>query len=93
MALFGLLALAALLVAALVNGISGRHVVNGGRIGGVAILVVMGVSMALLLASPGPDLGRSVGGLVGRALLPLLLCTWSDRRHAARVRQDRGSAG
>jgi hypothetical protein len=92
MALFGVLALSALLVAGLVNGISGRPVLNGGRIGGVAILVVMGVSMALLLANPDPDLGRSVGGVVGRALLPLLLCAWMDRRHAARVRPSRRSA-
>jgi hypothetical protein len=90
MAVFFTVALAALAVAALVNAIKRRPALNGGRIGAVAILLLLLVRIGLVLSSPGPDLGRRVGSVVGQAFWPLVLSVVMDRRHAARVRQRPG---
>ena len=92
MVLFLTVALAALGMAALVNGVARRPVLSGGRIGAVAVLLLLLVRIGLTISNPGPDLGRSVGSIVGQAFLPLILSVWMDRRHAAKARQGQGSS-
>ena len=87
MAVMIVVVLVALGVAALVNAIARRPVLNGGRIGAVAVLLLMLLRIGLELSGPNADLGRRVGAAVGQAFLPLLVCVWMDRRHARRTAQ------
>lgn len=85
MALFFVVVLAALGVAGLVNIIAKRPALNGGRMGGVVVVLLILLRIGLRLSDP--DLGRRVGSVFGQAFLPLAVAVWMDRRHAARVRQ------
>ena len=73
-------------IAGVVNLAVRKPVVSAGRIGLVLIALFVGVGVLVVVAEGGPDSGRNMGKLLGQALLPVLVCVFFDRRHAARVK-------
>jgi hypothetical protein len=86
-----LMIVAAWLIAGIVNLAARRPVVSAGRIGLVLIALFVGVGVLAVVAEGGPDAGFQVGRLLGQALLPVLVCVYFDRRHAARVKETKAA--
>jgi hypothetical protein len=74
-------------IASVVNLAARRPVVSAGRIGLVLIAIVVGLGVMAVVMAGGDDMGFQMGKLLGQALLPVLLCVFFDRRHAARAKQ------
>jgi len=74
-------------IASVVNLAARRPVVSAGRIGLVLIALFVGLGVLAVVMAGGDDMGFQVGKLLGQALLPVLLCVFFDRRHAARVKE------
>jgi hypothetical protein len=72
-------------IAEVVNLAARGPVVSAGRIGMILVALFVGVEALAVLATGGPDTGFQMGKLLGGALVPVLLCVFFDRRHAARV--------
>jgi hypothetical protein len=74
-------------IASVVNLAARRPVVSAGRIGLVLIVIFVGLGAMAVVMAGGDDMGFQMGKLLGQALLPVLLCVFFDRRHAARAKQ------
>jgi hypothetical protein len=74
-------------IASVVNLAARRPVVSAGRIGLILIALFVGLGVMAVVASGVEDMGFQMGKLLGQALLPVLLCVFFDRRHAARVKE------
>jgi hypothetical protein len=74
------------MIAGVVNLAARRPVVSAGRIGLILIVLFVGVGALAVGAEGGPDTGYQMGKLLGQALVPVLLCVFSERRHAAQVK-------
>jgi hypothetical protein len=81
-----LIVVMAWVIAGVVNLAARKPVVSAGRIGLVLITLFVGLGVLAVVMEGGPDMGLQMGKLLGQALLPVLLCVFFDRRHAARVR-------
>jgi hypothetical protein len=82
-----LIVVMAWVIASVVNLAARRPVVSAGRIGLALIALFVGFGVLALVMAGGPDLGLNMGKLFGQALLPVLLCVFFDRRHAARAKE------
>lgn len=87
-----LIVVMAWVIASVVNLAARRPVVSAGRIGLVLIALFVGFGALAVVMAGGPETGGNMGKLVGQALLPVLLCVFFDRRHAARVKEAKGAA-
>jgi hypothetical protein len=81
-----LIVVMAWVIAGVVNLAARKPVVSAGRIGMVLIALFVGLGVLAAVMEGGPDTGLDVGKQIGQAVLPVLLCVFFDRRHAARVK-------
>jgi hypothetical protein len=81
-----LIVVMAWVIASVVNLAARRPVVSAGRIGLILIALFVGFGALAVVMEGGAEMGLNMGKLIGQALLPVLLCIFFDRRHAARVK-------
>jgi len=87
-----LIVVMAWVIASVVNLAARRPAVSAGRIGLVLIALFVGLGVLATVMEGGASLGFDLGKLLGQALVPVLLCVFFDRRHAARVKAATAAA-